>query len=89
MITSVQYYHLCSLFAHLSREGSAFEKDFVIFYHFFMQIFKFMSETLHIVGPLKLRMKYHWQSVLIKTSWTNNNRVNYSFLLENIDKLSV
>ena len=61
----------------------------MIFYHFFMQIFKFMSETLHIVGPLKLRMKYHWQSVLIKTSWTNNNRVNYSFLLENIDKLSV
>ena len=39
MITSVQYYHLCSLFAHLSREGSEFEKDFVIFYHFSFQVF--------------------------------------------------
>ena len=39
MITSVQYYHLCSLFAHLSREGSEFEKDFVIFYHFFISGF--------------------------------------------------
>ena len=40
MITSVQYYHLCSLFAHLSREGLEFEKDFVIFCLFFMQFFK-------------------------------------------------
>ena len=39
MITSVQYYHLCSLFAHLSREGLEFEKDFVIFYHFSFQVF--------------------------------------------------
>ena len=61
----------------------------MIFYHFFMQILKFKSETLHIVGPLKLRMKCPWQTVLIKISWTNNNRVNYPFLLENIDKLSV
>ena len=49
-----------------------------------MQFFKFMSETLHIIGPLKIWMKYHWQSVLK----SNNNRVNYSFLLENIDKLT-
>ena len=39
MITSVQYYHLCSLFAHLSKEGLEFEKDFVIFYHFLSQVF--------------------------------------------------
>ena len=73
MITSVLYYHLCSLFAHLSREGSEFEKVFVIFYLFFMQFFKFISETLHIVGPLKLRMKYQWQSVLIKQVTITDN----------------
>ena len=31
MITSVPYYHLCSLFAHLSRKGLEFENDFVVF----------------------------------------------------------
>ena len=46
MITSVQYYHLCSLFAHLSREGLEFEKDFVIFYHFSFQVFPSSSRLM-------------------------------------------
>ena len=54
MITSVPYYHLCSLFAHLSRKGLEFENDFVVFNLFFCIFLKFMSETLHIVEGLKL-----------------------------------
>ena len=57
-MTSVPYYHLCSLLAHLSRKGSEFENDFVICYHFFMHFSKFMSETLYIIGRLKLLVKH-------------------------------
>ena len=54
MIKRVPCYHLCSLCAHPSRKGSEFENDFVIFYHFSYNFLKFMIETLHIVGRLKL-----------------------------------
>ena len=58
MMTSVPYYHLCSLLAHLFGKESEFENDFVISYHFFMHFSKFMSETLYVVGRLKLLVKY-------------------------------